>query len=125
MEFQDNVPIYQQIEKYLYRQIALGKIKPGEKVPSVRQLAVDLTVNVNTVQRALNQMNTEGILEVKRGLGSFVTENIYLIHKKREELIQDIMREFLESTRQLGLTPKQTLEELKSFISKEEKEEDE
>lgn len=125
MEFQDNVPIYQQIEKYLYRQIALGKIKPGEKVPSVRQLAVDLTVNVNTVQRALNQMNTEGILEVKRGLGSFVTENIDLIHKKREELIQDIMREFLESTRQLGLTPKQTLEELKSFISKEEKEEDE
>lgn len=125
MEFQDNVPIYQQIEKYLYRQIALGKIKPGEKVPSVRQLAVDLTVNVNTVQRALNQMNTEGILEVKRGLGSFVTENIDLIHKKREELIKDIMREFLESTRQLGLTPKQTLEELKSFISKEEKEEDE
>ncbi len=108
MQFQDNIPIYVQIEKYLYRQIALGKIKPGEKVPSVRQLAVDLTVNVNTVQRALNQMNTEGILEVRRGLGSFVTTDT--------ELIKDTMSEFLESTAQLGLTPEKTLEELKKFI---------
>lgn len=116
MQFQDNIPIYVQIEKYLYRQIALGKIKPGDKVPSVRQLAVDLTVNVNTVQRALNQMNTEGILEVKRGRGSFVTQDTALILKKREELINDAMSEFLESTRQLGLTPNQTLEKLKKYI---------
>lgn len=112
MQFQDNIPIYVQIEKYLYRQIALGKIKPGEKVPSVRQLAVDLTVNVNTVQRALNQMNTEGILEVRRGLGSFVTTDTELILQKRRELIKDTMSEFLE----LGLTPEKTLEELKKFI---------
>ena len=118
MEFQDNIPIYQQIQKYLYSQIALGLIKPGEKIPSVRHLAVELTVNVNTVQRALNEMNNEGILEVRRGLGSFVTTDINLITKKRQELINDTMSEFLESTRQLGLTPEETLEELKNYIEK-------
>lgn len=121
MEFQDNIPIYQQIQKYLYRQIALGLIKPGEKIPSVRQLAVDLTVNVNTVQRALNEMNNEGILEVRRGLGSFVTTDTNLITNKRQELIKDTMSEFLESTRQLGLIPEETLEELKNYIEKREK----
>ncbi|QNQ80392.1 GntR family transcriptional regulator [Lactobacillus sp. PV034] len=121
MEFQDNIPIYQQIQKYLYKQIALGLIKPGEKIPSVRQLAVDLTVNVNTVQRALNEMNNEGILEVKRGLGSFVTTDINLITNKRQELIKETMSEFLESTRQLGLTPEETLKELKNYIEEENK----
>lgn len=60
MEFKDNIPIYLQIEQYLYRQIALGKMKAGEKIPSVRKLALELTVNVNTVQRALQEMNTQG-----------------------------------------------------------------
>lgn len=116
MQFQDNIPIYIQIEKYLYRQIALGQLKPGEKVPSVRQLAVELTVNVNTVQRALNQMNNEGILYVKRGLGSFVTKDTNLISQKRQELVKDELNEFLKSTTQLGLTPEQTLEALKKYI---------
>lgn len=116
MQFQDNIPIYVQIEKYLYRQIALGQLKPGEKVPSVRQLALELTVNVNTVQRALNQMNNEGILYVKRGLGSFVTEDTNLILQKRQELVEDELSEFLKSTAQLGLTPEQTLEALKKYI---------
>ena len=53
MEFKDNIPIYLQIEQYLYREIAMGKLKAGEKIPSVRKLALELTVNVNTVQRAL------------------------------------------------------------------------
>ena len=61
MEFKDNIPIYLQIEQYLYRQIALGKLTAGEKIPSVRKLALELTVNVNTVQRALQQMNSQGI----------------------------------------------------------------
>lgn len=116
MQFQDNIPIYIQIEKYLYRQIALGQLQPGEKVPSVRQLAVELTVNVNTVQRALNQMNNEGILYVKRGLGSFVTKDTNLISQKRQELVKDELNEFLKSTTQLGLTPEQTLEALKKYI---------
>ena len=70
MEFKDNIPIYLQIEQYLYRQIALGKMKAGEKIPSVRKLALELTVNVNTVQRALQQMNDQGILYTKRGEGN-------------------------------------------------------
>ncbi|QNQ83569.1 GntR family transcriptional regulator [Lactobacillus sp. PV037] len=121
MEFQDNVPIYLQIEKYLYRQIALGNIKAGEKIPSVRQLAVELTVNVNTVQRALAEMNREGILEVKRGLGSFVTTDKRLIEKKRMELVKDTIKEFLESCRQLGLDKQEAEEVLRNYIKNDEK----
>lgn len=71
---------------------------------------------MNTVQRALNQMNNEGILEVRRGLGSFVTMDTELILQKRRELLQDTISEFLESTAQLGLTSEEALEELKKFI---------
>lgn len=71
MEFKDNIPIYLQIEQYLYRQIAMGELKAGEKIPSVRKLALQLTVNINTVQRALQQMNDRGILYTKRGERKF------------------------------------------------------
>ena len=53
MKFDDKIPIYYQIKNYIYRQIIIGELAPGDKLPAVRQLAVDLTVNVNTVQRAL------------------------------------------------------------------------
>lgn len=121
MDFQDNVPIYLQIEKYLYRQIALGKIKAGEKIPSVRQLAVELTVNVNTVQRAIAEMNREGILEAKRGLGSFITTDKELIESKRMELVKDTIKEFLESCQQLGLDKEEAEKVLRDYIENDKK----
>lgn len=51
MKFEDNLPIYYQIEQQLYYDIVLGKLQPGEKMPSVRQLALDFTVNINTAQQ--------------------------------------------------------------------------
>lgn len=104
MEFKDNIPIYLQIKQYLYRQIVTGKLKPGEKIPSVRELAVQLTVNVNTVQRALQQMNVEGILYTKRGEGNFVTEDTQLLDKTKQDLINDELAKFVQSMNALGVS---------------------
>ena len=73
MKFKDNLPIYLQIEDYINLQIAQGKLQAGEKLPSVRALALELTVNANTVQRALREMTAKGYIFTKRGEGNFVT----------------------------------------------------
>ncbi|RMC48818.1 GntR family transcriptional regulator [Lactobacillus sp. ESL0228] len=119
MEFKDNIPIYLQIKQYLYRQIITGKLQPGSKIPSVRELAVLLTVNVNTVQRALQQMNTEGILFTKRGEGNFVTEDTKLLEKTKQELIEEELDKFVDNMAALGLTNKEITISLTRYLNRE------
>ena len=116
MEFKDNIPIYLQIEQYLYRQIALGKMKAGEKIPSVRKLALELTVNVNTVQRALQEMNTQGILYTKRGEGNFVTEDTELLSKTKQSLISNELDEFVQNMEKLGVKKDKLVSTLTEYL---------
>lgn len=116
MEFKDNIPIYLQIEQYLYRQIALGKMKDGEKIPSVRKLALELTVNVNTVQRALQEMNTQGILYTKRGEGNFVTEDTELLSKTKQSLINNELDEFVQNMEKLGVKQDELVSTLTDYL---------
>lgn len=116
MEFKDNIPIYLQIEQYLYRQIALGKMKAGEKIPSVRKLALELTVNVNTVQRALQEMNTQGILYTKRGEGNFVTEDTELLSKTKQSLINNELDEFVQNMEKLGVKKNKLVSTLTEYL---------
>lgn len=116
MEFKDNIPIYLQIEQYLYRQIALGKMKAGEKIPSVRKLALELTVNVNTVQRALQEMNTQGILYTKRGEGNFVTEDTGLLSKTKQSLINNELDEFVQNMEKLGVKKDKLVSTLTEYL---------
>lgn len=116
MEFKDNIPIYLQIEQYLYRQIALGKMKAGEKIPSVRKLALELTVNVNTVQRALQEMNTQDILYTKRGEGNFVTEDTELLSKTKQSLINNELDEFVQNMEKLGVKKDKLVSTLTEYL---------
>jgi GntR family transcriptional regulator len=68
----DSTPIYAQIERALRAAIAAGRIATGEQLPTVRQLAVDLQVNANTVARVYTDLERQGVLETRRGVGSFV-----------------------------------------------------
>ena len=88
MEFDDKLPIYYQIKQYFYHEIIVGRLALGAKLPSVRQIAVALTVNVNTVQRALAEMETEKVITSQRGKGNFVTEDVQRVLKLKEQLIQ-------------------------------------
>ena len=116
MEFKDNIPIYLQIEQYLYREIAMGKLKAGEKIPSVRKLALELTVNVNTVQRALQQMNNQGILYTKRGEGNFVTEDTELLAQTKKTLIDDELESFVQNMTRLGLKENELISALEDYL---------
>lgn len=69
------VPVYLQIADYIRGVVAAGVYRSGEAIPSVRALALDLTVNPNTVQRAFEELEREGLIEVRKGLGMFVAKN--------------------------------------------------
>lgn len=118
MEFKDNIPIYFQIEQYLYRQIAMGKLKAGEKIPSVRKLALELTVNVNTVQRALQEMNAQQILYTKRGEGNFVTDDMELLTKTKQSLIDNELDEFVQNMEKLGVKRQNLASTLEDYLKR-------
>src|SRR3982751_260811 len=70
----DATPIYAQLERALRAAIATGRMQPGDQLPTVRQLAVDLRVNANTVARVYAELERDGVLETRRGVGSFVRD---------------------------------------------------
>ncbi|MGJ3976971.1 transcriptional regulator, GntR family [Levilactobacillus brevis] len=117
MKFDDKVPIYYQIKTYLYHEMIIGQLAPGDKLPAVRQLAVDLTVNVNTVQRALGEMITEGIIESKRGKGNFVTMDEQRITHLKEQLVMEQLERVYEQLHALNLTDEEIIASLKRYIA--------
>ena len=68
-------PIYQQIADHIRRSVAAGVYRPGETIPSLRALSTELVVNPNTVQRAYDELEREGVIQARKGLGMFVTED--------------------------------------------------
>jgi GntR family transcriptional regulator len=80
----DRTPIYAQLDRALRAAIATGRLQPGEQLPTVRQLAVDLEVNANTVARVYAELERAGILETRRGVGSFVSATPAQAHPPRE-----------------------------------------
>ena len=119
MEFDSNVPIYLQISDYFRKHIASGKLKPGEQVPPVRQVAMELEVNPNTVQRAFSKLEEEGVMESRRTAGRYVTDNSELIHFLRRELAKEKIRNFVHEMKDLGLSTRQ-VEEILEMIWEEE-----
>lgn len=73
IDTRDSTPIYAQIERGLRAGIAAGRLRPGDQLPTVRQLAVELQVNANTVARVYADLERNGVLETRRGVGSFVS----------------------------------------------------
>src|SRR5438034_11483559 len=73
LEAKDPTPIYAQLERGLRAAIAAGRLRVGDQLPTVRQLAVDLRINANTVARVYAELERSGVLETRRGVGSFVS----------------------------------------------------
>jgi len=80
----DPTPIYAQLERGLRAAIATGRIRPGDQLPTVREMAVDLRVNANTVARVYAELERAGVLETRRGVGSFVSATPAQAHPPRE-----------------------------------------
>lgn len=102
IEFDNNLPIYLQIMNYIKLQIVTGKLGPGEKIPSVRELASELKINPNTIQRTFQELEREGIAESRRGLGRFVTSEDEKIMSIKKEMASELLEHFIGGMRELG-----------------------
>jgi GntR family transcriptional regulator len=81
---QDKTPIYAQLERGLRAAIAANRLRPGDQLPTVRQLAVELQINANTVARVYTELERAGVIETKRGVGSFISATPEHAHPPRE-----------------------------------------
>src|SRR3954467_15705622 len=82
---QDPTPIYAQLERGLRAAIATGRLRPGDQLPTVRQLAVELMVNANTVARVYAELERGGVIDTRRGVGSFVSATPAQAHPPRDQ----------------------------------------
>lgn len=103
-EFQTSKPIYLQIADNMIKRVAKGELLPGDKLLSVREMAIHTGVNPNTIQRTYSEMERMGILETKRGQGTFVMDDASLTERLREQLQSDIVDQFVTSMSDLGYT---------------------
>nr|WP_297172061.1 GntR family transcriptional regulator [uncultured Agathobaculum sp.] len=97
-------PIYQQLMEQLIEQIVSGQLGAGARVPPVRELAAEAGVNPNTMQRALADLEREGLMYTNRTSGRYVTEDKMMIDKVREQIASERIAEFLAGMSQLGFS---------------------
>lgn len=120
MKFDDKVPIYYQIKQYIYQEILINHFQPGTKIPPVRQLAIDLTVNVNTIQRALSELIDEGILISKRGKGNFVTTDLQILNRLKENIVEEKLEIMYTQLKNLQISSDEMVQYLSDYIKKRE-----
>ena len=108
-QFSSERPIYVQVSDQIVSNILTGVYKMGEKVPSVREFASLAAVNPNTVQRALSELESVGLIETQRNTGKFVTQQGEAIEMAREKRGEVLASEFLKSMAALGYSPEQTI----------------
>ena len=116
MEFNNNIPIYLQIIDNIKQDIVVGKLKAGQKMPSVRELAGILKVNPNTIQRAYQELDREKITYTKRGMGTYVTEEEKTISSLKEEISKKIILDFVGGMNKLGFSNKEMINTLKEYL---------
>lgn len=117
-KFDSSKPIFRQICDRIKSDVASGKYAGGDKFPSVRELAVDIGVNPNTVQRALAELETEGILKTKRGDGRYLSGDAGLSMRLTDDIASDACRSFAESMRSMGLSDDEIIASLKRELTK-------
>lgn len=113
-------PIYLQIIERVQMDIITGRYQPGDKLPSVRDLAQEAAVNPNTMQKALSELERSGLIYSQRTSGRFITEDKELIHQMKKELAAAEVSAFVTHMKQLGITPEEIRQLLAETIEEEE-----
>ena len=112
-------PIYLQIIERVQMDIITGRYQPGDKLPSVRDLAQEAAVNPNTMQKALSELERSGLIYSQRTSGRFITEDKELIHQMQKELAAAEVSAFVAHMKQLGITPEEIRQPLAETIEEE------
>jgi Predicted transcriptional regulators len=116
--FNDEKPIYLQLMEQIQLRIISGVYKVGEKLPSVREMASDASVNPNTMQKALTELERTGLVYTQRTSGRFITEDSTMIEDIRNGLAKEQIEKFLYSMGKIGYSKHETIE-LIELLSKE------
>ena len=116
----DTRPIYLQIEDLIKTNIIAGVYQPGQKLPSVRDLAAEASVNPNTMQKALTELERSGLVYTQRTSVIFITEDISKMTELKEQLAREQIQLFLKNMEQLGLSR----DDIRRLLEKEWREEE-
>lgn len=112
------MPIYAQIVLEVQRAVATGHLRPGDQLPTVRQLAVDLKVNPNTVARAYMELERSGIIATRRGRGTFVSDNGLPSEGVRDfGMLADVAQRALLEAYELGFTARELIDALEAQVA--------
>lgn len=117
--FVDGMPIYLQIIDELTIRIARRDYLPGEKLPSVREVAIEAGVNPNTVQRALTELERRGLVRTERTSGRFVTEDESVLKEMHNNLSSEYIAEMIQKLRNIGMSDKEIIEAVTGCLRKE------
>lgn len=115
MDYKANIPIYLQVIDDIKKRILTGEIKLGDKLPSTRELAVQNTVNPNTAARIYNELEQCGLCYTKRGLGTFVSEDVHLIDTLKAELSSEMIETFISGMTSLGFSKDEIINLIKNY----------
>ena len=117
-KFDNTSPIYIQLVEQLKVHIISGRLSPGERIPSVRELALLTKVNPNTMQKALSELEDSGLIFTERTNGKFVTEDTALIDRLRKEYAERLSQKYLSDMKELGFDEKNIIEYLTKEVNK-------
>lgn len=112
IDFAKDRPIYLQLVETICGDVIKGKLKPGDKLASVREFALESGVNVNTVQRVYKELEMMELTETKRGQGTFITTDDTVIQSIREQMKEQVAMQFISSIESFGFTLDEIIEVL-------------
>ncbi|MCI9489479.1 GntR family transcriptional regulator [Lachnospiraceae bacterium 48-42] len=118
-ELQNDRPIYLQLMEQIRQDIVSGKYKPGKKLPSVRELALDAAVNPNTMQKALSELERSGLVYSQRTSGRYITEDETMLNQLKHELAVTHIRQFFGKMKQLGFEHEEILSLIQELAKEE------
>jgi GntR family transcriptional regulator len=116
IDFNAAYPIYEQVIEEIKKEIVRGELKAGAKLPSQRQLARKIDVNPNTVQRAYREMEQRGLVETKRGRGTFIKDDDQVMIEIKKEMAETAVIDFIEEMISLGFKRENILKKVESNL---------
>ena len=114
-EFKNGIPIYLQIIAQIKVMIASGELRAGSKIPPVREMAVEAGVNPNTMQRALTQLEQEGLLYTQRTAGRFVSEDENVMKELRKAMSEQYIDDMFHNLEKMGMDKQEIIAAVKNY----------
>ncbi len=114
LDFRSELPIYTQIVEQIRRLVANGVLKPGDQLPTVRQLATELRVNFNTIARTYRLLDEAGLISTQQGRGTYIWEqpSTATAQKLRRQVLEELTRKYMEEATQLGFSLEEVAQEV-------------